>query len=398
MSVSRKVAGQLDQASWIRRMFEEGSRLKAQRGADRVFDFTLGNPEVEPPAGVIETLRQVVAENRPRTHGYMPNAGFPEVREVIAQRMAARTGLPYTPEHILMTVGSAGAMNVALKSILDPEDEVIVLVPFFPEYRFYIENHAGKMVSVQTDENFQPDVDRIAAAITRRTKAIIVNSPNNPTGALYSAEVLRDLGALLDRNPRVLVLSDEPYRSLVFDGRTTPEVPPLIRRTLVADSWSKALAVPGERIGCLAISPQIEDWAALRDAATFANRVLGFVNAPALWQWVIARAPETTVDVSLYQDKRDLLCDALARMGYRVTKPAGAFYAFPRTPIADDVRFIRILLDQGILAVPGSGFGRAGYIRLSLTVPREMIEASLPGFERALAAARPSQGPALLPV
>jgi len=388
MSVSRTVAGQLDQASWIRRMFEEGARLKAERGADRVFDFTLGNPEVEPPAGVIATLRQVVAENRRHTHGYMPNAGFPEVREAIARRIAGRTGLPYTPEHILMTVGSAGAMNVALKSILDPGDEVIVLVPYFPEYRFYIENHAGTVVRVETDDSFQPDVDRIAAAITPRTKAIIVNSPNNPTGALYSAEVLRDLGALLEHHPQVLVLSDEPYRSLVFDGRKQPEVPSLVRRTLVADSWSKALAVPGERIGCLAISPQIEDWAALRDAATFANRVLGFVNAPALWQWVIARAPETTVDVGLYQDKRDLLCDALARMGYEVSKPAGAFYAFPKTPIADDVAFIRILLEEGILAVPGSGFGRAGYIRLSLTVPREMIQASLPGFQRALAAAR----------
>ena len=388
MSVSRKVASQLEQASWIRRMFEEGARLRAERGADRVFDFTLGNPEVEPPAAVIETLRQVVAGDRLHTHGYMPNAGFPEVREAVARRMAARTGLPYGPQHILMTVGSAGAMNVALKAILDPADEVIVLVPFFPEYRFYIENHGGKMVSVETDTHFQPDVDRIATAITRRTKAIIVNSPNNPTGALYPAEVLRDLGALLEHNPRVLVLSDEPYRSLVFDGRSAPEVPPLIRRTLVADSWSKALAVAGERIGCLAISPQIEDGAALFDAATFANRVLGFVNAPAVWQWVIARAPEATVDVGLYQDKRDLLCDALARMGYEVTKPAGAFYAFPRTPIADDVAFIRVLLKEGILAVPGSGFGRGGYIRLSLTVARQTIEASLPGFERALAAAR----------
>jgi aspartate aminotransferase len=387
MSVSRKVAAQLDQASWIRRMFEEGARLRAERGADRVFDFTLGNPEVEPPAAVIETLRQVVAGDRLHTHGYMPNAGFPEVREAVARRMAARTGLPYGPQHILMTVGSAGAMNVALKAILDPGDEVIVLVPFFPEYRFYIENHGGKMVSVETGDDFQPDVDRIAAAITRRTKAIIVNSPNNPTGTLYRAEVLRDLGALLEHNPRVLVLSDEPYRSLVFDGRSAPEVPPLIRHTLVADSWSKALAVAGERIGCLAISPQIEDAAALFDAATFANRVLGFVNAPAIWQWVIARAPEATVDVSLYQDKRDLLCDALARMGYEVAKPAGAFYAFPRTPIADDVAFIRVLLKEGILAVPGSGFGRAGYIRLSLTVARETIQASLPGFERALAAA-----------
>ena len=387
MSVARKIAGELVEASWIRRMFEEGARLKAERGADKVFDFTLGNPEVEPPEGLIAALREVVAENRPRTHGYMPNAGFLEVREVVARRMAARTGLPYTAEHILMTVGSAGAMNVALKAILDPGDEVIVLVPYFPEYRFYIENHAGRMVRVETDERFQPDVGLIAAAITPRTKAIVVNSPNNPTGALYSAQTLREIGNLLERHPQVLVLSDEPYRALVFDGKKAPEVPPLVRRTLVADSWSKALAVPGERIGCLAISPLIEDWAALRDAVTFANRVLGFVNAPALWQWAIARAPETTVDVGLYQAKRDLLCDALTRMGYQVSRPAGAFYAFPRTPIADDVAFIRVLLKEGILAVPGSGFGRPGHIRLSLTVATETIRASLPGFERALGAA-----------
>ncbi len=384
MSVSKQVASDLAHASWIRRMFEEGARLKAERGADKVFDFTLGNPEVEPPPSVIETLREVVAKDQPHAHGYMPNAGFPQVREVMARRLCSRTGLPYTPEHILMTVGSAGAMNVALKSILDPGDEVIVLVPYFPEYRFYIQNHAGKVVPVDTDENFQPDIGRIAAAITAHTKAILINSPNNPTGALYSAEVLRDLGALLEHHPQVLVISDEPYRSLVFDGRKQPEVPPLIRRTLIADSWSKALAVAGERIGCLAISPLIEDWAALRDAATFANRVLGFVNAPAVWQWVIASAPEVTVDVGLYQAKRDLLCDALAQMGYHVPKAAGAFYAFPQTPIADDIAFIRILLEEGILAVPGSGFGRAGYIRLSLTVPIEMIQASLPGFERAL--------------
>jgi aspartate aminotransferase len=387
MTVAKKISRDLQQASWIRRMFEEGARLTAERGADRVFDFTLGNPEVEPPPSVLATLRQVVAEDRPHMHGYMPNAGFPEVREAIARRLVERTGLPYTAGHILMTVGSAGAMNVALKSILDPGDEVIVLVPYFPEYRFYIENHGGTVVPVETDECFQPDVDRIAAAITPHTKAVVVNSPNNPTGALYSAEVLRELGVLLERHPQVLVLSDEPYRSLVFDGRKAPEVPPLVRRTLVADSWSKALAVPGERIGCLAISPLIEDWSVLRDAATFANRVLGFVNAPAVWQWVIARAPEITVDIGLYQAKRDLLCDALMRMGYEVAKPAGAFYAFPKTPLADDVAFIRVLLEEGILAVPGSGFGRAGHMRLSLTVPSEMIAASLPGFERALAAA-----------
>jgi aspartate aminotransferase len=386
MSVSKKVSAQLEQASWIRRMFEEGARLKAERGADRVFDFTLGNPEVEPPAAVISTLHRVAAASRPHSHGYMPNAGFPEVREAMARRLSARTGLPYSADHILMTSGSAGAMNVALKAILDPGDEVICLVPYFPEYRFYIENHNGCVVPVETDEEFLPDVDRIAAAITPRTKAIVINSPNNPTGALYSERVLRDLDDLLSRHDDIVVLSDEPYRSLVYDGRTAPEPAALIARTFIADSWSKSMAISGERIGYLAISPRVSEWASIRDACTFANRVLGYVNASAIWQFVVAESPEATVDVGLYQAKRDLVCDALARMGYEVSKPAGAFYVFPKTPIPDDVAFIRALLGEGILAVPGSGFGRRGYFRLSLTVPMPMIEASLPGFERALAA------------
>jgi aspartate aminotransferase len=388
MSVAKRVAGQIEQASWIRRMFEEGARLKAERGADRVFDFTLGNPEVEPPDAVLAALRRIVAESRPYSHGYMPNAGFPGVREVIARRLGERTGLPYTADHILMTSGAAGAMNVALKAILDAGDEVIVLVPYFPEYRFYIENHNGRVVPVETDANFQPDVERIAAAITGRTKAIVLNSPNNPTGALYSEAVLGDLARLLAGYGDIVVISDEPYRSLVYDGRKPPELAAVIARTLIADSWSKSMAIAGERIGYLAISPRVAGWSALRDACTFANRVLGFVNAPALWQWVVAEAGEATVDVNAYQQKRDLLCDALVRMGYDAPRPAGAFYVFPKTPIPDDVAFIRCLLGEGILAVPGSGFGRAGYFRLSLTAPRETIEASLPGFERALAEAR----------
>jgi len=337
---------------------------------------------------VLAALRRIVAESRPYSHGYMPNAGFPGVREVIARRLGERTGLPYTADHILMTSGAAGAMNVALKAILDAGDEVIVLVPYFPEYRFYIENHNGRVVPVETDANFQPDVERIAAAITGRTKAIVLNSPNNPTGALYSEAVLGDLARLLAGYGDIVVISDEPYRSLVYDGRKPPELAAVIARTLIADSWSKSMAIAGERIGYLAISPRVAGWSALRDACTFANRVLGFVNAPALWQWVVAEAGEATVDVNAYQQKRDLLCDALVRMGYDAPRPAGAFYVFPKTPIPDDVAFIRCLLGEGILAVPGSGFGRAGYFRLSLTAPRETIEASLPGFERALAEAR----------
>jgi aspartate aminotransferase len=383
MSVSRRVAEGIEQASWIRRMFEEGARLKAERGMDNVFDFTLGNPEVEPPAAVLDALRRVVAEARPHGHGYMPNAGFPAVRETIAARLRARSGLAYTAGHIVMTCGAAGAANVLLKSILDPGDEVIVLVPYFPEYRFYIENHGGRVVPVQTRADFQPDAARLAAALTPRTRAVMLNSPNNPTGAVYPAETLAGLNAALAGRD-VLVLSDEPYRALVYDGCRAPETAPLIERCVIADSFSKSMALPGERIGYLALSPRIAEWPALRDACTFSNRVLGFVNATAIWQLVVAEAGDSTVDVAAYQAKRDLLCGALTRYGYDLEPPAGAFYVFPRTPIPDDVAFVKALLKEGILAVPGSGFGRAGYFRLSLTVPYEMIERSLPGFARAL--------------
>lgn len=369
-------------------MFEEGARLRAERGPDAVFDFTLGNPEVEPPEIVTETLRRVAAEARPHSHGYMPNAGFPDVREAIARRLAARTGRPYTAEHILMTSGAAGAINVALKAMLDPGDEVIVLVPYFPEYRFYIENHGGVVVPVETGARFEPDPERIAAAITPRTRAIIINSPNNPTGAIYGAEELRAIERVIAPHADVAVISDEPYRALVYDGQSAPEPAAFIGRALIADSWSKSMAVAGERIGYLALAPGSADWAAMRDACTFANRVLGYVNASAIWQRIVKEAGDAVIDIGGYQKKRDMLCTALARIGYQVEKPAGAFYVFPRSPVADDVAFIGLLVREGILAVPGSGFGRAGYFRLSLTVPLQTIEASLTGFERAFAAAR----------
>ena len=385
MSIGKHIAEQMEHASWIRRMFEIGARLKRERGEENVFDFTLGNPDGEPPEAVISALRRVVDRNPPRSHAYMPNAGFTPVRDVIARRLSAQTGLPYTADHIFMTVGAAGAINVVLKSLLDPGDEVIIMVPFFPEYQFYIENHAGRMVLVDADDTFQPNLGRIAAAITPRTKAIILNSPNNPTGAVYSTEFLRDLETLISGlDHPVTVIVDEPYKALVFDGLTLPVIPSLIRHTVVTYSWSKALAIPGERIGYLALSPCLPEVEALRDACTFANRILGFINAPAIWQRVIAEVADLKIDPHPYQEKRDVLWEGLTRMGYEVTKPKGTFYMFPKAPILDDLAFVRGLMDEGILAVPGSGFGRSGYFRLSLTIPRQTIERALPGFERAL--------------
>ena len=384
MSIAQTVAQQIRESSWIRRMFEEGIRLRAERGAENVFDYSLGNPDPEPPVAVMAAAKALVLENRPRSHAYMPNAGFPEVRAVLAARLAQATGLPYSADHVLMTVGAAGALNTLLKAVLDPGDEVIVLAPFFPEYRFYIENHGGRMVLVETREDFTLDLDRIAAALGPRTKAVLLNSPNNPTGAIYSEGPLRALAALLARQaPAALVISDEPYKAILYDGNAQPELAPLMPRTVIASSWSKQWAVPGERIGYLAISPTIAEAGALAAACTFAHRTLGFVNAPALWQLVVAQVPDACVDVALYQQKLDLLCSALRRIGYEFTRPKGAFYVFPRTPLADDVVFIQLLRAEGILAVPGSGFGRAGHMRLSLMLPFGAIERSLTGFANA---------------
>jgi len=387
MPISKTIARQLENSSWIRRMFEEGLRLKRERGADAVFDFSLGNPDVEPPPAVVEALKRVVASNRPGSHGYMPNPGYAPVREAVAQKLQRETGLAFTADDVFMTVGSAGACNVILKSILDPGDEVIVLMPCFSEYQFYIANHAGTMVPVETDAEFLPDVGRIAAAITPRTRAIILNTPNNPTGRVYPESVLRDLQSVLERAGQpVTVISDEPYKSYVYDGQRQPEVASLIANTAICNSWSKSLGLPGERIGYLALSPQLEGRVDLRRACAFTNRILGFINAPAIWQWVMLESLDQTIDPSPYEHKRNVLCDALAAIGYDVRRPEGSFYIFLKTPIPDDIAFCKMLSEQGVLAVPGVGFGRSGYIRLSLTIPLERIEKSIGGFERAFLA------------
>src|ERR1039457_6232781 len=305
MPISRAIAKQLEQSSWIRRMFEAGVQLRRERGVQNVFDYSIGNPEVEPPEAVIAALRQVVAGNRPHRHSYMPNAGYPEVRATLAGRLAGRSGIPFTGDDILMTNGAAGAINTILKAILDPGDEVMVLTPYFPEYRFYIENHAGRVVTVETDQQFQPDPARIARALTPRTRALILNSPNNPTGVVYSESVLREVNRVLP-NP-ILVICDEPYRPLTFDGAVTPEAVRIFDRAVIAWSWSKAMAIPGERIGYLALPPHLPGIAQLRGACIVANRILGYINAPAMWQWVVGAEPEATVDVAQYQERRDLL-------------------------------------------------------------------------------------------
>jgi aspartate aminotransferase len=385
MTVAKVIQEQLERTSWIRRMFEEGIRLKAERGAENIFDFTLGNPSEDPPAGVMAAFRRLAEKNVPGSHGYMPNAGYPAAREAVARRLRQETGVEFAGNSVLMTVGCAGAMNVALKAMLDPGDEVIVPMPFFPDYQFYISNQSGRMVPVETLEDFSLDVAAIEAKITPRTRVIILNTPNNPTGVIYSETALRDLESVLQRaDHTIIVLSDEPYKSIIYDGAKCPEMASIISNCVITTSWSKKWGLAGERIGYLAISPRLPGADALSNACTFTNRILGFINAPAIWQQVSAEAPDESTDMAIYQDKRDLMCDGLAQIGYEVRKPEGAFYVYLKTPIADDLGFILILQAEGVLAVPGSGFGRGGYVRLSLTVPRETIVRSLPAFARAL--------------
>src|SRR5262244_3672576 len=265
--ISKVVADNLTRASWIRRMFEEGARLKLERGADKVFDFTLGNPEIEPPPAVLEAARRVLDSDARHLHAYMPNAGHPEVRAAVARRLAAVTGLPYAANHVLMTVGAGAALNTVLKAILDPGDEVLTVAPFFAEYTFYAQNHGGKLVVVQPKADLTPDIAKLEAAITPKTRAILINSPNNPSGVIYPASTFVEIETMLARLARPIVLiSDEPYRALVFDDVAVPEVPPLVTRSIVATSWSKSLAIPGERIGYLAFSPRMPEAAALFEA------------------------------------------------------------------------------------------------------------------------------------
>jgi len=389
MTVAKVIAEQLERSSWIRRMFEEGTRLKRERGAENVFDFTLGNPDLEPPPGVIGSAIACLQEGRAGSHAYMPNTGFPAVRQKIAEKLSAATGLRYTEQHVVMTVGAAGGLNTVLKAILDPGDEVLVLAPYFVEYGFYITNHGGKAVVVNTNPQFLPDVSAIRRSITGRTRAIIVNSPNNPTGVVYPPRIFEEMEDLLQSlDQEILLLSDEPYKALAFSGVRPPEVATFVSRSIQIYSWSKAIAIPGERIGFIAISPRVPDAAHLFDACSFTHRILGFVNAPALWQWVVADCWDQSVDVTIYEEKCDLLWEALRRIGYEVVRPGGAFYLFPKSPIPDDVAFIQILKDEGILAVPGSGFGSPGHFRLSLTAPMQTIERAITGFQHAFRRAR----------
>lgn len=389
MAISTKIQNYMEQASWIRKMFEQGIELKAKIGADKVFDFSLGNPNLEPPAEVRKAILEVMGDERPGKHAYMPNAGLRETREAVASFLTKEHGVPITWEQVIMTCGAGGALNVALKTILDPGDEVIVLAPYFVEYFFYIDNHNGIGKLVRTKEDFTLNIQEIEAAITPKTKGIILNSPNNPSGRIYDEDRLKKLGQLFDRlkqkkNQTIYMLSDEPYSKIVYDGAKVPSIFQAYADSIIATSYSKDLSLPGERIGYLAVNPRLENWRQAVDGLTFCNRILGFVNAPALMQRILVKLQGVTVNVAEYRSKRDSLCRALAEAGYSFIKPEGAFYLFPKSPVADDVKFVNMLLQENILAVPGTGFGTPGHFRLAYCVTDRVIEGSSEGFRRAI--------------
>jgi len=389
MTVAEKVQMFLERSSWIRKMFEEGARLKARHGIEHVFDFSLGNPNLEPPARFKEVLVEVAKAANNGHHSYMPNMGYPSVRQTVADYLSKEQGTAITADEVIMTCGAAGALNVILKAIIEPGDELITPVPYFVEYSFYADNHGGVLKTVPTKSDFTLDLQAIQAAITPKTKAVLINSPNNPSGQIYAKESLLDLGSLLTEEGRRLnrtlyLISDEPYRKITFDGETVPSIFPCYTETMMTTSYSKDLSIPGERIGFLAVNPQATYKEDLLAGMALANRILGYVNAPALMQRAIQSLQGVSVNTTIYQKKRDLLCDGLSECGYAFVKPKGAFYLFPKTPSLDDVAFVRALQEERILTVPGSGFGAPGYFRIAFCVDDETIRRSLPGFKRAL--------------
>jgi aspartate aminotransferase len=385
MPIAQKIRKYMESASWIRAMFEEGIRLKQQYGADNVCDLSLGNPVLEPPPAFYATLQRLLQNPQPGMHRYMPNAGYAETRVAVAAQLAKETGIAFAAEHIVMCVGAAAGINVVLKALLDPGDEVIVFAPYFVEYLFYIDNHGGAARVVPTDAQFDLDLTALEAALTPRTKVVLINSPNNPTGVIYPAATLKTLGELLQRkerqfNSQLYLLSDEPYKKLIYGGLTYPQVYPHHPQTISVTSHAKDLGLPAERIGYIAVHPACADRDELLGALSFTTRTLGFVNAPALMQHVLVSLQGVTVDMSRYERQRDFLCDNLAAMGYQLVKPQGAFYIFPKTPGEDDVAFVRALQAKQILTVPGQGFGRSGHFRIAYCVDDRTIERAMDGF------------------
>ncbi len=387
MPVAKKIQGFIERSSWIRAMFEAGAKLKAEKGAENVYDFSLGNPNLEPPAAFNQVMAKLVGQPSPGQHAYMPNAGYPQVRQKVADYLTREHGVKFSADEIIMTVGAAGALNILLKAILDPGAKVVVPTPYFVEYDFYLDNHGGTVTRVATKDDFTLDVEALARAIDEDTCAVLINNPNNPTGAVYpQAQVDQLAAALTDIGQRrgrpVYLISDEPYRQIVFDGAVAPSIFAAYPHSIVVTSFSKNLSLPGERIGYAAVHPQIADKPTLVAGMTLANRILGFVNAPGIMQLAVADLLDEVADVSQYAKKRQLICQVLEDAGFDFHKPMGAFYAFPKCPIPDDVAFVRAAQEENLLLVPGSGFMGPGYFRIAFCCSDDTITRSAPAFKR----------------
>ncbi len=386
--VSKKIKAFMEKGSWIRRMFEEGALLKAKFGRENVFDFSLGNPMGEPPEAFKKAIRTALDDPGPGLHGYMPNAGFPHVREKLAEVLSRDHQVNLQGKHLVMTVGAAGAMNVALKALVNAGDRVLIFAPYFVEYVYYIDNVGAVPVIVETDSTFNIDISLVEASMSPDVRALIINTPNNPSGRVYSEQTLSMLGRLIDRKSQeyghpIYILSDEPYKRIAYDI-DPPSLFHFSKNTLVCTSFSKELVIPGERLGYVAVNPENENADTIVNALTFCNRILGFVNAPALMQRALFLDPDDRVGIEGYRENRDLLVKELSAMGYDIVPPEGAFYLFPKSPIDDEVAFTDELKKENILVVPGRGFGRAGYFRLSYCVTKDILERSLPGFKRTI--------------
>jgi len=394
--INADTSNSIQSASWIRRMFEAGIELKQKHGADRVCDFTLGNPDLPPVPEVASALRHLAdTVGQPLSLGYMPNAGLPSTRQRLAEHLAREQQVPLAASHVVVTCGAAGGLNVVFRAVLERGDEVICPSPYFVEYGFYVGNYGGKLVPVPSRlPDFSLDLAAIEAAITPRTRVVLIDSPNNPTGAVYKQDELKGLAAALARAGErfgrpIYLVSDEPYRFLTYDGVETPPVLPLHPFAVVVGSFSKSLSLAGERIGYIAVNPAMPQGDELMAGLILCNRILGYVNAPVIGQRLVEAALGVTVDVGVYKSRRDAMADMLRNAGVEFALPRGAFYFFPRVPgNVDDLEFCRLLLDERILAVPGRGFGLPGYFRLTYCMDETIIRRAAEGFKKAADRAR----------
>lgn len=385
MPIADKMVLMLESASMIRKMFEEGIQMKEKYGAENVFDFSLGNPDVPPPAVVKETLLNLI-NSKATSHGYMPNPGYPHVRQAVADYLNKEYHVGLTSDLIVMTVGAAGALNDTLRALLNPGEEILTPAPYFVGYNQYAFVAGATLKPVVSLPDFHLDLDAIGAAINEKTRVVLINSPNNPTGTVYTKKELLGLGRVLEAasktfGKRIYLISDEPYRKIAYDV-DVPSVFDVYPHTIVLTSYSKELSLAGERIGYLAVHPMAEDAAMIAGAAGVANTMM-YVNAPALFQQVVGQLQGVSVDINIYRKRRDMFCEGLHAAGYEFDVPEGAFYLFPKSPIKDDLEFMTVLKKQNILAVPGTAFGGPGHFRLSYAVPDNTIKGSLEGFKRA---------------